>query len=77
MQASPNRIQEIEERMSGSKDTIENINNSQRKCKKQKAPNPNNPGNPGHSEKIKPKDNRYKKSEDSQLKGPVNIFKKL
>jgi hypothetical protein len=25
----------------------------------------------------KPKDNRYRNSEDSQLKGPVNIFNKI
>jgi hypothetical protein len=27
----------------------------------QKAPNPKHPGNPGNNEKIKPKDNRYRK----------------
>ena len=52
------RIQEIEERISGAEDTLENIDTSQRKCKKQRAPNP---GNSGHNEKTKPKDNRYRR----------------
>ena len=53
-----NRIKEIEERISGAEDTIENIdNNNQRKCEMQKDPNPKHPGNPGHNE-AKPKDNR-------------------
>ena len=58
-----NRIQEIEERISGAEGTIENIHrlNSQRKCKKQKAPNPKDPGDPGHNEKTKPKDNTYRR----------------
>jgi chromosome segregation ATPase len=55
-----NRIQEIEERISGTEVTIRNIDNSQRKCKKQRAPNP---GNSGHNEKTKPKDNRYRRKQ--------------
>jgi hypothetical protein len=56
-----NRIQEIEERISGAEDTIENTDTTMReKCKMQKAPNPKHPGNPGHNEKTKPKDNRYR-----------------
>jgi hypothetical protein len=51
-----NRIQEIEERISGAEDTI-NLPNSQRKCKMQKAPNPKHPGNTEHNEKTKPMDN--------------------
>ena len=43
----------------------------------QKAPNPKHPGNPGHNKKVKPKDNSIEESEDSQLKGPVNIFNKI
>jgi hypothetical protein len=43
----------------------------------QKDPNPKHPGNPGQNEKTKPKDNGIEKSEDSQLKGPVNIFNKI
>jgi hypothetical protein len=44
----------------------------------QKAPNPKHPGNSGHNEKTRPKDNRYRReSEDSQLKGPVNIVNKI
>jgi chromosome segregation ATPase len=50
-----NRIQEMEERISGGEDSIEN---NQRKCKMQKDHNSKYPGNPGHNEKTKPKDNR-------------------
>jgi hypothetical protein len=35
--------------------------NSQIKRKKQKATNPKHPGNSGHNEKIKPKNNRYRR----------------
>jgi hypothetical protein len=57
-----NRIQEIEERISGSEDTIENIDITiKEKCKMQEDPNPKHPGNPGHKEKTKPKDNRYRR----------------
>jgi hypothetical protein len=31
------------------------------KCKMQKAPNPKYPGNPGYNEKMKPKDNKYRR----------------
>jgi predicted nucleic acid-binding Zn-ribbon protein len=55
-----NRIQEIEERISGAEDTIDNIDTTiKKKFKKQNDPNPKHPGNPGHNEKTKPKDNRY------------------
>jgi hypothetical protein len=47
------RIQEIQERISGAKDTIENIDKT-KKCKMHKAPNPKHLGNPEHNEKIKP-----------------------
>jgi hypothetical protein len=53
-----NRIQEIEERISGAEDII---HNSQRKCKMQKDPNSKHPGSPGHNEEIKPKVNRYRR----------------
>ena len=57
-----NRIQEIEERISGAEDTIENIDTTVKEnAKMQKAPNPKHPGNPGHNEKTKPKDNRYRR----------------
>ena len=55
-----NRIQEIEDRISGAEDTTENID-SQRKCKKQKAPNTKHLGNSGHNEKMKPKNNSYRR----------------
>jgi hypothetical protein len=54
-----NRIQEMEERISGAEDSIENIDTSIKenaKCKKN--PNSKHPGNPGYNEKTKPKDNR-------------------
>jgi hypothetical protein len=56
-----NRIQEIEERISGAEDSIENMVTTIKenaKCKKD--PNPKHLGNPGHNEKTKPKDNRYR-----------------
>ena len=43
----------------------------------QKDPNLKYPGNPVHSEKTKPKDNRYRPEGDFHLKGPVNIFNKI
>ena len=51
-----NRIQEMEERISGTEDSIEH--NNQRKCKMQKDPNSKHPGNPEHNEKTKPTNNR-------------------
>jgi chromosome segregation ATPase len=53
------RIQEMEERISGAEDSIENISTKIKensKCKKD--PNSKHPGNPGHNEKTKPTDNR-------------------
>jgi chromosome segregation ATPase len=57
-----NKIQKIEERISGAEDTIEDIDTTMKEnAKSKQAPNPKHPGNPGHSEKTKPKDNRYKR----------------
>jgi hypothetical protein len=55
-----NRIQEMEERISGAEDSIENIDwhKNQRKWKMKKDPNSKHPGNPGHNEKTKLSDNR-------------------
>ena len=54
-----NSIQEVEERLSGAEDTIENIDTTVKEnAKNQKAPNPKHPANPGHIEKTKPNDNR-------------------
>ena len=59
-----NRIQEIEERISGAEDTIENIDTKVKEnAKGNKAPNPKHPGNSGHNEKTKPKDNRYRREQ--------------
>jgi uncharacterized coiled-coil protein SlyX len=73
-----NRIQEIEERISGAEDTIENINTTVKenaKCKRILTQN------------IQEIQNTIKRpnlriigigeNEDSQLKGPVNIFNKI
>jgi hypothetical protein len=57
-----NRIQEIEERISGAEDSIENIDTTvKEKCKMREAPNPKHLGNPGHNEKTKPMDNRHRR----------------
>ena len=53
-----NRIQEMEERISGAEDSIENIGTTIKKYKMQKDPNSKHPGNPGHNEKTKPTNNR-------------------
>jgi hypothetical protein len=56
-----NRIQEMEERISGAENSIKkHRHNNQRKCKRQKYTNLKHPGNPGHNEKNKPKDKRYR-----------------
>ena len=55
-----NRIQEMEERISGAEDSIENRDTTIKKCKMQKDPNSKHPGNPGHNEKTKPTDTRSK-----------------
>ena len=70
-----NRIQQIEERISGAKDTIESIEttvNENEKCKKHLTQN---------IQEIKNKIRRpnlritgMEESEDFQLKGPVNVF---
>ena len=73
-----NRIQEIEERISVTEDTIENIDTTVKentKCKK--APNPKQSGNPGHNEETKPKDRRYRRELIVSIKGLANIFNKL
>ena len=51
-----NRIQKMEERISGAEDSIENMDTT-KKMQKQNAPNPKHPVNSGHNEKNKPKDN--------------------
>ena len=54
-----NRIQEMEERISGAEDSIENISTTIKenaKCKKILTQNIQE--NPGHNEKTKPTDNR-------------------
>jgi chromosome segregation ATPase len=55
-----NRIQDMEERISGAESSIENMGTTikKKKWKMQKDPNSKHPGNPGHNEKIKPRNNR-------------------
>jgi hypothetical protein len=43
----------------------------------QKVPNPKRPGNPGHMRRQNLRIIGIEESEDSQLKGPVNIFNKI
>jgi hypothetical protein len=43
----------------------------------QKDPNPKHPGNLGHNEKTNLRIISIEESEDSHLKGPVNIFNKI
>jgi predicted nucleic acid-binding Zn-ribbon protein len=53
-----NRIYEMEERISGAEDSIENIDTKiKENAKWKKDPNSKYPGNPGHNDKTKPKDN--------------------
>ena len=73
-----NRIQEIEERISGAEDTKENIDTTVKesaKCKNLLTPN---------TQEILDTMRRtnlriivIEENEDSQLKGPVNIFNKI
>jgi predicted nucleic acid-binding Zn-ribbon protein len=54
-----NRIQEMEERISGAEDSIKNIGTTiKENTKMHKDPNSKHPGNPGHNEKTKPTVNR-------------------
>jgi chromosome segregation ATPase len=54
-----NRIKEMEERISGAEDPMENIGTTIKKnAKMQKDLNSKHPGNPAHNEKTKPGDNR-------------------
>ena len=54
-----NRIQEIEERISGVEDTGEEIDTIVKENLRQKRPlNPKHPGNLGHKEKTKSKNNQ-------------------
>ena len=57
-----NRIQQIEERISGAEDYVESIDSTVKKCKmkKKKACNKNHQGNQGQNEKTKPKDYSYR-----------------
>jgi hypothetical protein len=55
-----NRRQEMEERISGAEDSIENMDITIKENEKgKKGPNPKHAGNPGHN-KTKPPDNRYR-----------------
>ena len=57
-----NRTQETEERISGVKDSIEEIKTKvkKKKYKVEKAPNPKHSGNSGHNERTNPKINNYR-----------------
>jgi hypothetical protein len=73
MKASPTK--EIEERISGAEDTIKNIDMTVKenaKFKKHLTPNIQE-----IQDTIKPKDNRYRREQRFQFKGPINIFIKI
>ena len=53
-----NRIQEIEERISGVEDTVEEMDTTVKKIQNIKTPNPKHPGNLGNNEKTKSKNNQ-------------------
>ena len=53
-----NRIQEMEERISGAEDSIENIDTAIKENAKCKKILTQDPENPGHNENTKPTDNR-------------------
>ena len=53
-----NKIQEMEEKISGAEDSIKNIRTTIKENIKLKRSYLKNPGNPGHNEKAKPMDNR-------------------
>ena len=53
-----NRIQEMEERISGAEDSIENMDTTIKENAKCRDPNSKHPENPGHNEKTRPTDNR-------------------
>jgi hypothetical protein len=73
-----NRIQEIEERISGAEDTIENIDTTKKVLKAKKLLTQN-------IQEIQDTMRRYRylqiigieESEDSQRKGTINIYKKF
>jgi hypothetical protein len=72
------RMQEIEEKISGAEDSIENSDITVKEnAKKQKYPNPKHPCNPGQSKKTNLRKRGIEESEDSQLKEPANIFNKI
>jgi predicted nucleic acid-binding Zn-ribbon protein len=56
-----NRMQEMEERISGAEDSIENIDTTIKENTKCKNILTKHRGNPGHNEKNKPKDNKYRR----------------
>ena len=58
-----NRIQQIEDRISCTEETIKTLTQQPKKCSMQKDPNPKHPRNQGHNEKTKPKDYRYSREE--------------
>ena len=73
-----NRLQEIEKRLSGAEDTIENIDTTDKenvKCKKLLTQNIQEIQNTMRRPNLRIIG--IEESEDSQLKGPVNIFNKI
>lgn len=72
-----NRIQLIEERISGIEDTIEDIDPSVKENTKWKSSYPKHPGNLGHNEKMKPKNNRNRRGWRLPVQMARNIINKI
>jgi hypothetical protein len=64
-----NRIQDMEERISGAEDFIKNMDIRVKKCKMLNDLNPKHPGNPVHNKETKPKDRYRKERRFFNLKG--------
>lgn len=67
----------MEERISGSEDPIEDMDTLVKEnVNLKKTPGEKHPGNLGQYAKTKPKNNRSREREDTQVKGTENIFNK-
>ena len=72
-----NRIQEMEDRISGAEDSIENMDTTIKKCKIQKGPKTNIQEIQDTMRRPNLRKIGIEESEDFQLEGPENIFNKI
>jgi hypothetical protein len=72
-----NKIQEMEERISGAEDSMENMDNNQSKCKCKKILTQNIQEIQDTMRKPNLMIKGIDENEDFQLKGPVKIFNKI